>query len=237
MPPIGPHGSRTGPHGRESIKGMFGRLLRSKAVARLTWRMARIGLRVTPYYWFEERLHEYTDWDTAEDPELAFGFLQAADIERLVNTEPTEFSAARLGEYLGRLRSGKLFFGARYRDEVVAMMFIDLEVANYLGKSSALARDEAYLGDMFTRRKFRGRNIAPHLRQRAYKALQSMGKTRFYSYSEAFNAPALRFKEKLHAKMLWLGVHVEIFGRYNRHWKLQDYACRDANPGIRVAPR
>ena len=55
--------------------------------------------------------------------------------------------------------------------------------------------------------------------------LQRIGKTNFYSFSEAFNPAAVRFKEKLGAKVVWLGLHVEIFRRYNWHWKLREYAC------------
>lgn len=115
--------------------------------------------------------------------------------------------------------------GAKFRDEIVAMMTMDINEARFLGKSVRLARHEAYLGDMFTRNVFRGRNIAPHLRQRAYGALRDLGRTSFFSYSDVFNIPALRFKSKLKAKFLWLGLHVEIFRKYRWHWKLRTYDC------------
>ena len=115
--------------------------------------------------------------------------------------------------------------GAKFRDEIVAMMTMDINEARFLGKSVRLARHEAYLGDMFTRNVFRGRNIAPHLRQRAYGALRDLGRTSFFSYSDDFNIPALRFKSELKAKFLWLGLHVEIIRKYRWHWKLRTYDC------------
>ena len=109
--------------------------------------------------------------------------------------------------------------GAEFRDEIVAMMTMDNNEARFVGKSVRLARHEAYLGDMFT-------NIAPHLRQRAYVALRDLGRTSFFLVTAMlFNIPALRFKSKLKAKFLWLGLHVEIFRKYRWHWKLRTYDC------------
>ena len=108
--------------------------------------------------------------------------------------------------------------GAKFRDEIVAMMTMDINEARFLGKSVRLARHEAYLGDMFT-------NIAPHLRQRAYVALRDLGRTSFFSYSDVLNIPALRSISKLNAKFLWLGLHVEICRKYRWHWKLRTYQC------------
>ena len=84
--------------------------------------------------------------------------------------------------------------------------------------------DEAYLAGMCTKNEFRGKNIAPHTRYRAYEVLRDMGKTTYYSYSGVFNAPALRFKKKLQARFLWLGLSVVIFRKHRWHWKLRTYA-------------
>ena len=196
-----------------------------RTAARISWRLARVGVRITPYYWYREGFYVEALPPLEGETDYSFGFLDAADLRALAANDPAAFPEDRLAELLERLRGGRQCFGAMFRDQIIAMTSIDLDRATYLGRSIPLAAHEVYLGDMFTRQEFRGRNIAPHLRQRACRELQAVGKTSFYSFSEAFNPAAVRFKEKLGAKVLWLGLHVEIFGRYGWHWKLREYAC------------
>ncbi len=191
--------------------------------AKLSWRLAKIGIQIAPYYWFQEGYHKNALPALRDEADISFGFLDAADLKMLASMEPDAFPNERLAELLERLRRGKQFFGARYRNEIIAMTFIDLDEANFLGGSVHLDSHEAYLGDMFTRERFRGKNVAPHLRYRTYVALGELGKRSFYSYSDAFNPAALRFNEKLQAKVLWVGLYVEIFGKYRWHWKLKNY--------------
>jgi hypothetical protein len=137
--------------------------------------------------------------------------------------EPRSFPPKLLDRMAADLRAGAIAFGALHRGEPVALMFAFLGKTDTIYGTLPLAGDEAYLAEMHTRVPFRGRNLAPHLRHHAYVALAGMGKTRLYSVSNAFNAQSIRFKEKLDARFLWLGMRIALFGRAGRVVKLRTY--------------
>ena len=41
-----------------------------------------------------------------------------------------------------------------------------------------------------------------------------------YSYTDYFNRPAVRFKEKIGARILFVGLYVELFGMVKKNWIL-----------------
>ena len=53
------------------------------------------------------------------------------------------------------------------------------------------------------------------MRAESYKHLRQMRRHTFYSTSECFNTPAIRFKEKLNADVVRLYLHIKI-GRRER---------------------
>jgi hypothetical protein len=61
---------------------------------------------------------------------------------------------------------------------------------------------------------YRGRNLAPFLRYAVYEHLNRSGHTKLYSITEYFNTPAVKFKEKLGARQLKLGLCVRFFNRW-----------------------
>ena len=190
----------------------------------LRWRLTRIGIHVVLYYWIQEGRHDVSLSPLRDESNFSFGIFDTADLNTLGSIEPDAFPGWRITELLAGLQVGKLCFGAKFNNEIVAMTTLDLDDARFLGKTVTLASHEAYLGDMFTRKKFRGRNIAPHLRYRAYAALRDVGKTAFYSYTDVLNIPALQFEKKLNARYLWLGLHIEIFRKYSWHWRVRTYS-------------
>ena len=50
-----------------------------------------------------------------------------------------------------------------------------------------------------------------------------MGRVKCYSYSDLFNTPSIRFKKKLNAKILELGLYVELFKKYHWNWTIKRY--------------
>lgn len=143
------------------------------AVAKtVRWWLTRIGVQIAPYYWIKEGEHPIALPPLWEESGFSFGFVDAADLERISCQHPEAFPVEHIACLSAKLQTGSRCFGARYRDQTVALMSIDLHKAEFLGNSIPLAPSEAYLGDMFTLNEFRGRNIAPHLRYRAYAALR-----------------------------------------------------------------
>ena len=153
------------------------------------------------------------------DGELACGFLTSEDVPALVALEPgTDPEKCRAW-----FAEGKMCFGARQDNKLVAKMWCDLESFNYPPCFRRLARDEAYLFAAYADPHARGRNIAPIMRERCYVALRAMGRQRFYSYTDFFNVPARRFKAKLGAVDESLKMHVLLFGRWSATWTLRRY--------------
>ncbi len=90
--------------------------------------------------------------------------------------------------------------------------------------------NEAYLFDAFTLREYRGHNIAPFMRYSCYQELSKMGYNTFYSYSDYFNVPAIRFKAKLAARLLRLCLYIRLFNTFSGHWQLKKYADISSDP-------
>jgi RimJ/RimL family protein N-acetyltransferase len=67
----------------------------------------------------------------------------------------------------------------------------------------------------------RGRHIAPVLRFVLYDHLAQMGIKRIFSITEAFNTPAMRFKEKLCARIIRSFVFVSLFGVFKKNFELK----------------
>lgn len=83
--------------------------------------------------------------------------------------------------------------------------------------------DEAYLFDMYTLNEFRGKGLAPFLRDKVYKELNKLGRTKCYSYSSLLNRSSILVHEKLNAKRKSLILHLELFQTWERQYKLKDY--------------
>lgn len=195
-----------------------------KIAAALRWRLARIGIQVIPYYWIEEGCRDVSLPPLRDDSNFTFEFLDAGDLKAIGSMEPGVFPQRRVEVLTKKLHNGSVCFGAKYKKELVAWTWTDFDAAEFGGKSYPLESHEAYLTDIFTTDRFRGRNIAPHLRQRNYAALKNMGKTRFYSFSDLLNIPSLRFKSKLGAEVRWSGLCINFFRRYHWNWKIKTYA-------------
>lgn len=112
-------------------------------------------------------------------------------------------------EFMIRIEKGCKCFGLKHHSELLAYMWCNFSrCESYI--SYKLEENEVYLFDAWTFKEYRGKNLAPILRDCLYTHLKKMGYKRFYSVSDAFNSPALKFKEKLGAKNLKLMLHMNI---------------------------
>jgi GNAT superfamily N-acetyltransferase len=191
-------------------------LLLQKVRVRL---LGKVGIVVLPYYWTLEGT-------AAAPPELGRG-LEDYTFQRFGEEDVKAFAAQipwrSEADMLAELREGKLCFGLKYQGRPAAATWCNLTECSFRWHKVPLRDHEVYLFDMFTLEAFRGANIAPYLRYRTYQALRDMGRDTFYSVTERFNAPAVRFKQKLGAKFLWLGVGIDLFGKLQRHYILRRY--------------
>jgi hypothetical protein len=66
------------------------------------------------------------------------------------------------------------------------------------------------------------------MRVESYRHLRQAGRHTFYSISDYFNSPAIRFKEKLNAEAIRLYLRIKLGGRQVGQWLLRDYEQRSA---------
>jgi GNAT superfamily N-acetyltransferase len=190
------------------------------------YRLESAGIIIAPYYWIEEGVQALDPRRLAGGFEdYTFGFFGPEEIKRIAAGE----SGGRAeDDMLARLESGQKCFGATCHGEIAAFMWIDLAHWFIRRHSARLAADEAYLFDMYTLKPFRGKGIAPYLRYQSYQTLREMGKNRFFSYSDYFNHPSIRFKQKLNARFLKTCLYVELFNRFHWNWTLRNHSCGGA---------
>ncbi len=187
----------------------FGR----RVAAALMHRLSQIGIRLRPLI---ETLEDVDPPATRPGVEpFRFVTLTADDIDDLLalGTESNR------EEMLRWLSGGKLCFGLRDGEKLVANMWCDLDEVNFAPVHRALDRDEAYLFAAYTDPTYRGRDLAPKLRHACYAHLRANGRTRLVSYSEPFNVASRRFKQKLGAREVGTCVHVDLFGRWSRTFR------------------
>jgi hypothetical protein len=147
------------------------------------------------------------------------GFLTSEDMKEIANSKRKESER----ELVARLNEEKKCFAAKYHGKLAAFTWCDFESCHDEFYTFTLKENEAYLFDAYTLMPYRGQNLAPYLRFKCYQALEALGRDRFYSISLYFNEPAMKFKRKLNAKPLILGLYIGLFKKWGRSWKIKDY--------------
>ncbi|MDF1551822.1 MAG: hypothetical protein P1P84_02110 [Deferrisomatales bacterium] len=184
---------------------------------------AWLGVSVMPLYVFREGLGLLGENDF--DAQLA-GF----SVEHLGPEAMGELAAlpGRNGQeskYRGRLEAGNRCVGVRRDGELVGFTWFNLERCTFRGYGFPLGPGQAYLFDAYTRVGFRGHGVAALVRTAAYRDLAALGRTELYSVSYILNTPSLKFKRKLNAEIVELGVFVELFRRWRFSKRLRQYSA------------
>ena len=178
--------------------------------------LRRVGIRIEPFLtvWGGEKLAL-----TGDMSGYIMAFEDAAAIEEIMAVEP----GSDREEITGWFDQGRLCFGVRDGQRLVAKMWCDLEAFHFPPNYRVLEYDEAYLYAACVASDYRGKNLAPLMRAGCCAALHELGRSRFCSYTDYFNYPARRFKEKLGARNEVLRLHVSLFGRWSGTVTLKRY--------------
>lgn len=197
--------------------------------------LAKGGILIHPYHVVVEGLEQVTTRPSAEKfAEYEISFFGLAEMPAIAALPGRTLS---LQDLLSRLQVGKLCLGAKHRGTMAAFTWCSLTegtIGSY--RLFSLQRHEAYLFDAYTLEQFRGVGIAPYLRYRCYEELVKLGRPHCYSVTAVWNAPAARFKRKLGARIVELGVLVSLFRRWRFHFQLRDYRKRyEAPSGVRAS--
>ncbi len=188
-------------------------------------RLRRIGIHFQPYFLFREGVRPHA----AAWPELALEFpssvLNAADTTDVASI--AAFDSWRTVEHVhARLEKGHLCILLKNNGRIAGFTWADLDEVNDSVCDYGLRPGETYLYDAFTAPQFRGRNLAAYMRVESYNHLRRIGRNTFYSISECFNTPAIKFKERLNADRARLYLQIKIGRRVLGHWELKDYDRR-----------
>jgi len=183
-------------------------------------RIAKLGFEVAPYYWFMEGA------GSLKAPEIKgnvddymIKFLEPDDMKEIAKSN-TGYSEA---EFLVFLEAGERCLAMVNGDKIATFMWISLNKCNFKSITIPMKSKEAYLWNMFTVESFRGKNIAPYLRYKSYEILREMGRNTLYSISLYFNSPAIKFKQKLNAKFVKLGLYLRLFNKFTWNLTLKTY--------------
>jgi ribosomal protein S18 acetylase RimI-like enzyme len=189
---------------------------------RLIERLRRFGVNLNPYYLFREGVRPHqTEW-----PELATEFPTSVLDERDVAAIADCVSWNTPERIRSRLQKGHLCVLLKRGTQIAGYTWADFDEVNDSACDYPLEPGEAYLYDAFIAPEFRGRSLAPYMRAESYRHLRDAGRHTFYSISDCFNAPAIKFKEKLNAEIIKLYLQIKLGGREIGQWLLRDYEPR-----------
>lgn len=177
-------------------------------------RLNRIGPKLDIFYLVIEG-------DCQEDPAWAIKFLEyetrqltSADIPEMARIHPWD----NLDALTARMRDGQVCIALYHNNQLAAFNWANLEKCVHEPYTFDLDPDAAYIYDAFTLHGHRGKDLLPFLRCETYKFLKSIHRHRYFSVSEFFNKPSIRFKKKLQSNFDKLFVTVSFDRKKYYRW-------------------
>jgi hypothetical protein len=188
-------------------------------------RLTSLHISIRPFYLVKEGPF-YSDKNIIKPriEECSTGFLTDEELLGLCKHPESELSLEKLHK---RIRENSRCFAVKHNGEIAGYMWFNLFCCESSYLSFALHPDEAYLFDAKIFNAFRGKNLAPFLRDQIYSHLNNQGKTKYLSITDAFNTPAKRFKLKLGAKNQKLYLQIKLFGLNKITILLKKYKLND----------
>lgn len=182
-----------------------------------------IGIHIQPFYVVREGITALlAPPPPPEFPEMSIRYLEEEDMRTIALLPDYAISETALR---ARILEGKCCLGVFSRGHLTAFSWCDLDACHFPGYPFALSPTEAYLYDAHTVSAFRGKGLAPFVRHQMYRALEERGRFTFYSITERFNEPALRFKKKLHGRVIDRGLHIGVFKMWHFNTSAASAKC------------
>jgi hypothetical protein len=179
---------------------------------------------VNLFYLFQEETFSETDLLEIQpkiEP-VEVEHLKPSDMKHLAVKAERDYSEDKMVKMLSA--DGKCM-GIKYKDEVVSYGWYNLKNCNNnpFSFSYDLKESEAYAYGIRTLSAFKGKALAPYLRNHMHKHLAQIGRTKLYSLLLFSNIPSIKFHRKLNAKPLKLFMNVKYLRKYNRNILLKRY--------------
>ena len=182
--------------------------------------LAKVGLDFMPYYWVKEATSPVKPPEVrGEDKDFEITTFGESEINYIKNT----IIGIEQKDLLSDLKNGEICIGLKNKGKIAAYMFIKCRPFTFRKRFFDLQSTESYLHSMYTFEAYRGKNLAPYLRDHSYKHLEKKGITNFYSVSEYFNKSTIRFKKKLNSKPIKLYLSLVLFKRWTMNFTLKRY--------------
>ncbi len=181
------------------------------------------GFVFEPYYLVQEGLFGVVEFES-EQKYNNFVFTELG-LQDMLKLDRFDGRSTRKEALQKRINQGHKCFVLKTDGIIAAFTWCNPnEIHHYKLCSQMLKEREVYLYDAQTHYNFRGRNLAPYLRYKSYKALNAMGFDILYSCSDYFNRPAIRFKQKLNARFLSICINLNLVGLYKKCWVIKQLA-------------
>ena len=182
-------------------------------------RFARIGLDFMPYYW------EIGTVDI--EPPRIRGDESKYEVAVFGEEEIAYINNKVIGighkDLMSDLKSGDTCLGIKKDGEICVYSFIKNQTFYFRGRKFVLKPSEGYVYNTYTFEVYRGLNLAPYLRYQSYTYFKEKGIDTYYSLSEYFNKPTLKYKKKLQIKPLKLYLSVILFKKWKYNFTLKTY--------------
>ena len=183
----------------------------------------RVGILIQPFYYMKETLPaEFPEHLTKLPEGFEFSVFGRDDVMAISRLEERK-GYVNERYVIDKLDKGDACLGVKRHGKIVAFTWYSLAQSDSHIYPVTMQKNEAYLYDMYVLKEYRGFNIAPILRYRTYEVLTSMGRDTFYSVTELSNSASRRFKQKLGAQPVLLGVYLRFVNKYRVRWVLRRY--------------
>jgi len=186
--------------------------------------LKKTGLEISPYYLTQESFQPDLKVKLSSDfDSTTCDFLTLPEMKMIHSHPETQGFSEVQTEFKD---CDCLCYAIKNRQEIMSYIWCNLTRCDYLKSSTKLNKDEAYLFNAYTYKKYRGANLAPYLRNECYIALGKLGRTRLFSHTDYFNTPAINFKKKVNARNVKLSLYISWLHKFEWHVTLKQYPVK-----------
>ncbi len=185
--------------------------------------LEHLGILLNPFYYIRESTPEEPPEPCKKIPEeFEFSLFGPEELD-LISRHPERKGYVDPAYVLDNFAHGDLCLGCKCRGEIAGFTWYSLTENRHWFYSCKMQENEAYLLDMYIFKAYRRHHLSLILRYQNYLLLNAQGRTRFYSITDLTNTASLCFKQRLGAKKVFLGLHIEFWKRWQKRWVLKRY--------------
>ena len=181
--------------------------------------LAKIGFDFMPYFWEIGSIDIKSPRIRDDESKYQLSIFGEEEITFIKNN----VIGITHKDLMNDLKNGDTCLGIKNDGIITVYSFIKHETFSFRGREFVIKPSEGYVHNTYTFEDFRGRNLAPYLRYQCYEYLKGKGVDKYYSISEYFNKPTLKYKQKLNIKPENLYLSVILFKRWLFNFTLKSY--------------